>query len=49
LVTGPGRSKLRAGNAGASTAIPRAVRRIAIDSSYFAPHFNGLRSEDHYL
>jgi hypothetical protein len=35
---------LRAGNAGASTATLRAARRsgIAIDSSYFAPHLNGV-------
>ncbi|HEX4616336.1 MAG TPA: hypothetical protein VH230_10525 [Stellaceae bacterium] len=35
---------LRAGNAGASTATLRAARRsgIAIDSSYFAPHLNGI-------
>lgn len=35
---------LRAGNAGASTATLRAARRsgIAIDSSYFAPHLDGV-------
>ena len=35
---------LRAGNGGASTATLRAARRsgIAIDSSYFAPHLNGV-------
>jgi len=35
---------LRAGNAGASIATLRAARRsgIAIDSSYFAPHLNGV-------
>jgi hypothetical protein len=35
---------MRAGNAGASTATLRAARRsgIQIDSSYFAPHLNGI-------